>query len=70
MALEDKHKQEAEGIIEGLLQALDNFSYLPNQYKHVLPAIENAQEFLGRQILARFPEGPWKVKDLKIKKED
>ncbi len=43
-----RNNKEAEEVIEGLLAALSHFEYLPNQYKHVLPAIEKAQKFLGK----------------------
>ena len=42
-------EKEAEEVIEGLLKVLSHFEYLPNQYKHCLPAIEKAQKFLGKQ---------------------
>ena len=45
---DERARKEAEEVIKGLLKALSHFEYLPNQYKHVLPAIEKAQKFLGK----------------------
>ena len=43
------YRKNAEEVIEGVLKVLSHFEYLPNQYKHCLPAIEKAQKFLGKQ---------------------
>lgn len=47
MTDQEKPNKEAKEVIEGLLEVLSHFEYLPNQYKRCLPAIEKAKKFLN-----------------------